>query len=210
MGRRAAGCFGWWRRGRPLAHAATAPLLQTPAPPRAAGPGAFFFKQGDRNGTAFWRRVRNFLSAPSPMQEVRRARIGARAELCTGGSRSFSQPALTRRAQLAAPTPFHLLPHSAPLCPPNPNIPGVPRAQAHRAQRRRDDAPLPLAALRRRRLAATRRGPGHCLRPRGVHDDGGAAAGERDPRGARRRVGAGPQGCCCGADQHLRLLCHHV
>jgi len=36
------------------------------------GPGAFFFMQGDRNGTAFWRVVRDFLSKPSKEQEVRR------------------------------------------------------------------------------------------------------------------------------------------
>lgn len=32
------------------------------------GPGAFDFKQGDTNGTAFWRLVRNFITKPSAEQ----------------------------------------------------------------------------------------------------------------------------------------------
>lgn len=32
------------------------------------GPGAFDFKQGDTNGTAFWRLVRNFITKPGPEQ----------------------------------------------------------------------------------------------------------------------------------------------
>lgn len=33
-----------------------------------AGPGAFDFKQGDTNGTIFWRIVRHFLKEPSEEQ----------------------------------------------------------------------------------------------------------------------------------------------
>lgn len=33
-----------------------------------AGPGAFDFKQGDTNGTIFWRVVQRFLRAPSEEQ----------------------------------------------------------------------------------------------------------------------------------------------
>ena len=33
-----------------------------------AGPGAFDFKQGDTNGTLFWRVVRHFLKEPSAEQ----------------------------------------------------------------------------------------------------------------------------------------------
>jgi hypothetical protein len=33
-----------------------------------AGPGAFDFKQGDTNGTLFWRVVRHFLKEPSEEQ----------------------------------------------------------------------------------------------------------------------------------------------
>ena len=40
-----------------------------PQLPLFAGPGAFDFKQGDTNGTAFWRVVRNFLRVPSRDQE---------------------------------------------------------------------------------------------------------------------------------------------
>ena len=40
-----------------------------PQLPLSAGPGAFDFKQGDTNGTAFWRVVRNFLRVPSRDQE---------------------------------------------------------------------------------------------------------------------------------------------
>ena len=40
-----------------------------PQLPLSAGPGAFDFKQGDTNGTAFWRVVRNFLRVPSQDQE---------------------------------------------------------------------------------------------------------------------------------------------
>ena len=40
-----------------------------PQLPESAGPGAFDFKQGDTNGTAFWRVVRNFLRVPSHEQE---------------------------------------------------------------------------------------------------------------------------------------------
>ena len=45
--------------------------LQAACPhlPWSAGPGAFDFKQGDTNGTAFWRVVRNFLRVPSREQE---------------------------------------------------------------------------------------------------------------------------------------------
>lgn len=34
-----------------------------------AGPGAFDFKQGDTNGTTFWRVVRNFIKEPSASQQ---------------------------------------------------------------------------------------------------------------------------------------------
>jgi neutral ceramidase len=34
------------------------------------GPGAFDFRQGDTNGTAFWRLVRNFIREPTPEQEA--------------------------------------------------------------------------------------------------------------------------------------------
>ncbi|KAL4436684.1 hypothetical protein ABPG75_003823 [Micractinium tetrahymenae] len=34
------------------------------------GPGAFDFTQGDTNGTAFWRLVRNFIQKPTPEQEA--------------------------------------------------------------------------------------------------------------------------------------------
>ena len=33
-----------------------------------AGPGAFDFKQGDQNGTLFWKVVRHFLKEPSAEQ----------------------------------------------------------------------------------------------------------------------------------------------
>ena len=36
--------------------------------PACAGPGAFDFKQGDTNGTIFWRVVRDFLKDPSAEQ----------------------------------------------------------------------------------------------------------------------------------------------
>ena len=36
--------------------------------PVCAGPGAFDFKQGDTNGTIFWRVVRDFLKDPSAEQ----------------------------------------------------------------------------------------------------------------------------------------------
>ena len=35
---------------------------------RGAGPGAFDFRQGDTNGTAFWRLVRHFIHEPSAAQ----------------------------------------------------------------------------------------------------------------------------------------------
>ena len=34
------------------------------------GPGAFDFRQGDNNGTVFWKVVRHFITEPSPAQKA--------------------------------------------------------------------------------------------------------------------------------------------
>lgn len=46
------------------------PSEPSPLLPSPAGPGAFDFTQGDTNGTAFWRLVRNFIQKPTAEQEA--------------------------------------------------------------------------------------------------------------------------------------------
>lgn len=83
----------------PAAHAAPAP----------AGPGAPFFRQGDVNGSALWRGVRNVLRAPSREQAVsgprtQRPRTCARQFAALPATRCPRRPprGLKRRSPAAA------------------------------------------------------------------------------------------------------------